>query len=51
MAAVMQLGDALFTNLTHTLTGKSHLCANFLQTTFLTSDTKTLTNDLQLTIF
>ena len=35
MAAVVQLGNALLTDLTDTLTGKPHLCTNLLQTALL----------------
>ena len=50
MTAVVQFSDALLSNLAHTLTGKSHLCADFLQTTLLTTNAKALTDDFQLTI-
>ena len=50
MTAVVELGDALLTDLAHTLTGETHLSSNLLKTTLLATDTEALTYDLQLTI-
>ena len=50
MTAVVELGDALLTDLAHTLTGETHLSSDLLKTTLLATDTEALTYDLQLTI-
>ena len=50
ITTVVQFGNALLTNLTHTLTGQSHLSTDLLETTFLTTDTEALLHNLQLTI-
>ena len=50
MTAVVELCNALLTDLTHALTGESHLGTDLLKTTLLATDTEALTHDLQLTI-
>ena len=51
MATVVQLGDALLSDLTDALTGKSHLCANLLQSALLATNTEALLDNLQLALF
>ena len=50
MAAVVQLGNALLTDLTNTLTGKTHLSTNLLQTALLATYAEALANDFQFTV-
>ena len=51
IAAVAQLRDALFANLTHTLSGKSKTIANLLKSLFWTSDAEALADNGYLTVF
>ena len=51
MTAIVELQDALLTDLAYTLTGKAHLGTDLLKSALLTSDAEALTYDLQLTVF
>ena len=50
IAAVVQLGNALLTDLAHTLTGKAHLSTYLLKTTLLTTNAEAFLYDLQFTV-
>ena len=50
MTTVVELGDALLTNLTDTLTGESHLSTNLFETALLTADAEALADNLQLAV-
>ena len=50
MTAVVELCNALLTNLTHTLTGKPHLGTDLLKTSLLATDSETFTHDLQFAV-
>ena len=50
MTTVVELGNALFADLAHALTGETHLGTDLLKTTLLATDTEALTYNLQLTI-
>ena len=50
MATVMELGDALLTNLTDTLTGEPHLSTDLLEAALLAANAEALTDNLQFAV-
>ena len=50
MAGVMELGDALLTDLADALTGESHLSTDLFESALLAANAEALANNLQLTV-